>query len=273
MSGIVISLVNSREGAGKTTVAVNLAHALTRRGKRILVIDMDPQSTATDLLLPMKPSERNTLHEIFMNENIDAEQCIYPTGYENLFCLPNTPNTGALEPMLLKTLPASFYIPRKRIRDYARDNHDFTLMDCPSNLGFFSISALHSSDAAVAPLRSEPAFNIEGLRGATVLINDIRENGNPDLRLLSFLVNLADRRTAASKITIAQLKKNFPENNVFTTVIPSGDSFRQAEDEQKSIIRYDPGAPGAKAFRTLAREFLDLFDNAPRDSGAEISIK
>jgi chromosome partitioning protein len=258
MSGKIIAIVNNKGGVGKTTVAANLAHALTRREQRVLVVDVDTQCNATSLLLPKDPGG-NTLYEVFAEANIDVGQCIYATEYEKLFCLPNTNDTSALEPPLLKSLPDSFKIIRNKIGAYAKVHYDFTLIDCPPNMGFFVVSAMHAADSVIVPIWAGSAFSIEGLLRAVDLINDIRKNGNPDLRFLRLLINQVDRRTAMTKVTIDQLKKHFNRDQVFETMIPVNAAFQRAENERKTIIRYDPTTLGAKAYRALAKEVLAIF--------------
>src|SRR5499433_2071313 len=258
VEGQIISIVNNKGGVGKTTVAVNLAHALTRRGQRVLVIDLDSQCNATSILCA-KDLGRNTLYEVFAESDVTLEQCIYPTEYERLFCLPNTNDTGALEPPLLRALPDSFEIIRRRIRQYAQDSYDFTFLDCPPNMGFFVVSALHASDFVIVPVLSGSAFSVEGLSKAIDLINDIRANGNADLRFLRLLINQVDRRTAMAKVSIDQINKHFTSNQIFKTMIPVNAAFHGAEHERKAIIRYDPTTLGAKAYRALAKELLEIF--------------
>jgi chromosome partitioning protein len=256
--GNIISIVNNKGGVGKTTVAVNLAHALTRRGQRVLVIDMDSQCNATSILYARDPGG-DTLYEVFTEPEMNIGQCIYPTEYEKLFCLPNTNDTSALEPPLLKTLPDSFEIIRRRIRDYAQLHYDFALLDCPPNMGFFVVSSLHASDFVIVPIWAGSAFSVEGLLKAVDLINDIRANGNADLRFLRLLINQVDRRTAMTRVSIDQLNKHFPADQIFKTMIPVNAAFQRAENERKTIIRYDPTTLGAKAYRALARELLEIF--------------
>jgi chromosome partitioning protein len=259
MSGLMVSIVNNKGGVGKTTVAINLSHALTRRDKRILVIDLDSQCNATSILLP-RTNIRNTLYELFEDPTVETSQCVYSTAYEKLSCIPNIDNTSALEPMLLDTLPENYKILRNRVREYALNNYDVTILDCPPNMGFFVISALHASDFVIVPNWIGSTFSIEGLLKAIDLIHKIQqdENGNPDLRFLRLLINQVDKRTVMSKVALELINNHFTEDQVFKTMIPSNAAFQRAEHDNKTIIRYAPSAPGSKAFRSLAKEFIDI---------------
>ena len=258
MAGTIISIVNNKGGVGKTTTTVNLAHSLTRKSKRVLVVDADSQCNSTSILIPKPDSSRNTLYEIFSDPNTYVDQCVYPTEYEKLFCLPNTSDTSALEPPLLNALPESFKIFRNRIRNHAQKHYDITLIDSPPNMGFFVISALYASDFVIVPNWAGSAFSVEGLLKAIELIHDIQQNGNPDLRFLRLLINQVDRRTAMTKVTIDQIRRHFSGREVFETMIPVNATFQRAENEKKTIIRYDPSSPGAKAYRSLAKELIDI---------------
>lgn len=257
MPGTILAIVNNKGGVGKTTVTVNLAHALTRRDQQVLVIDVDAQCNATSLLLP-RERHRNTLYEVFTDPTLDVSQCLYPTDYEKLFCLPNTQNTSALEPPLLHRLPASFQILRQRLRKYAQDHYDFTILDCPPNMGFFVVSALYAADFVLVPNWAGSAFSLDGLMKALELIQDIRAHGNPDLRFLRLLINQVDRRTAMTKVTLDQIHKHFGPQEVFATMIPVNAAFQSAENARKTIIRYDQTTLGAKAYRALAKEVMDI---------------
>jgi cellulose biosynthesis protein BcsQ len=136
-------------------------------------------------------------------------------------------------------------------------------------MGFFVVSALIASDFVIVPVESGSSFSIEGLVHAINLINDIRDNRNPDLRFLRLLVNKVDRRTAMTKVTIDQLRKNFPDDQIFETMIPVNASFQRAEHELKTIIRYDPTTLGAKTYRQLATEVLGIFADSPVAASAE----
>ena len=259
MSGQIIAVVNNKGGVGKTTVAVNLSHALTRQGQRVLVVDMDPQCNSTSILLQSNP-DAHTVYDVFTEEDLHLSQCIHATSYEQLDCLPNTHYTSALEPNLLRALPDSFTIIRQRLRQHVQDHYDYAILDCPPNMGFFVVSALQASDFVVVPIKSGSAFSVQGLMKAIELIHDIQETGNPDLRFLRLLINQVDRRTSTSRFTIAQVEKHFAEDQVFATMVPTNAAFERAEGELKTIIRYDPASFGAKAYRSLAKEVLQIFD-------------
>ena len=142
--GVIIAIVNNKGGVGKTTVACNLAHALGLLGKRVLVVDLDSQCNATALLIPKEDPPRAGLYELLQPDGPGAhlEDYLLTTRYDNVFCLPNVPETASLEPQLILGAPESFFRLRRRIRDQARGRFDFTLIDTPPNLGAFVLCAL-----------------------------------------------------------------------------------------------------------------------------------
>lgn len=257
--GVVIVVVNHKGGVGKTTVAVNLGHALTRRHLNVLVVDCDTQANASDLLLQGEP-DRDSLYELYGSDgDYNPQDWIYPTDYERLACLPNVPETSGLEPtMITGDTSANLAILRTRLRTYVQNNYDVTLIDCPPNLGFFVISALYAADFAIIPVQAGSSFSIKGLTNAIQLINGIKSKGNPDLRFLRLLINGVDRRTSMGRVGIEQIRRFFKEDQVFRTMIPTNAVFQRAEHDQKTIIRYDPTATGSRAYRDLAQEVIEI---------------
>jgi chromosome partitioning protein len=259
--GVIIAIVNNKGGVGKTTIACNLAHALSLMGKRrVLVVDLDSQCNATALLTPKAEAPHHSLYELLQQDGSGAnlEDYLLSTRYDNVFCLPNVPETASLEPRLILGAPESFFRLRRQIRDQVRARFDFTLIDTPPNLGTFVLCALYTADFALVPIKSGSAFSVEGLLKAVRLIKDVQEQSNPDLRFLRLLINQVDRRTLISRTLSGQIAAAFREDQVFRTTIPINTAFERAEAAGDTLLRHHPGASGAGAFRELAQELVEI---------------
>ena len=263
--GVIIAIVNNKGGVGKTTVACNLAHALGLLGKRVLVADLDSQCNATALPIPKEDPPQPGLYELLRPDGPDPalEDYLLTTRYDNVFCLPNVPETASLEPQLILGAPESFFRLRRRIRDQARGRFDFTLIDTPPNLGTFVLCALITADFALIPIKAGSTFSVEGLLKAVRLIKRNAGAGKrQDLHFLRLLINQMDQRTLISRTLAAQITEAFREDQVFHTTIPVNTAFERAEAAGKILLRYQPGTTGAGAFRELAQELLDILSLA-----------
>lgn len=257
--GGIVAIVNNKGGVGKTTLAVNLAHALANRGKKILIVDNDAQCNASSLLVEHDVIS-DSIYELYESDDVNIERCIYPTIYDWLSIIPNSEETAALEISLNMGIPGTYLRLRDRMRSYAKEHFDFTFIDTPPNWGYFVLAALHAADCVIVPILCSSRFSMEGLTRALALIEGVRERENPDLRLLRLLVNNVDRRTAISKVVTDKLRRLFDDDVLFKTSIPTNTQFSQAEMEGKSIIRFSPRSVGAKYYRSLATEFLNIFE-------------
>lgn len=264
MSGIIISIINNKGGCSKTTTTCNLAHTLGKLNKKVLVIDNDSQCNSTDILLD-GIDIGNSIYDILTSSKVIIAKCIYSTTYSNVFCLPNDQRTAALEIALAKEFPESLTKYRNKIRDYARSNYDIVIVDNPPNLGLFVAMSLYMSDFVIVPNEAGSQFSLEGLLNAVEFINDIRENGNPDLKFLRLLITKVDRRTNACTAILAQIEQSFSKDQVFKTIIPINAAFQQAELLKKTLVRHAGGTPGAKAYKSLANELVTLLKKKIRD--------
>lgn len=261
MNGIIVSILNNKGGCGKTTTAVNLAAALGKKDKKVLVIDIDTQCNATAKLLPDVSIIRKSLYEIIdPKEDINPKDAIYPTKIKNVFILPNIELSGSLEPDMIMNAPKSLFALNKSLRAYAIENFDITIIDNPPNFGSFVLCSLNASDFALVPIKAGSTDSVEGLLKAVNLIKGIRTSTNPDLKFLRVLVGYFDKRTAMSKAIADEIYKSF-EGMVFETVIPTSTTFEKAESLGTTIFNIAGGAtPGAKAYRKLSDEFLSVLE-------------
>lgn len=253
----IIACSNNKGGSGKTCCSVTLAHALANRGKRTLVCDLDTQCNATSLLLREGDNPRNSLYELLAGE-VDTPDCIYAAKYENVDFLPNVEEVAAMEFSLIREAETNLSLLRDRLLPHVNAKYDFVLLDCPPNLGFWTMSALITANLVISPTVSGSGFSLDGLLRTIKLIQDIQQEANPGLHFFRLLINNVDKRTTMGKVTLAQLLDKLGPNMLFATTIPASAQFQQAEHLRETVLRQNPKGPGAKAYRALAQEVLDL---------------
>ncbi|MEI6209786.1 MAG: ParA family protein [Desulfuromonadales bacterium] len=271
---MIISVINNKGGVGKSTVCMNLGHALALRGKKILVIDMDSQSNTTSILAELRPDSK-TLYDMIASD-IPVDECIKPTVYSNLHILPNSDKTAVLEPRLYLNLAESYQFLYNRVRDYATKTFDITLIDCPPNLGLFVMMSLVASDSAIVPIKAGSRFSFDGFKSAHEAILSTAKSAGTDLKFLKAIINYSDMRTRTSRSALEYLQANFADM-IFNTTIPKNIQFEAAESERKTIIHHASSAVGALKFRELAGELIDLIaaekKGAPPKKSKKIASK
>ncbi|HTA53162.1 MAG TPA: AAA family ATPase [Candidatus Acidoferrales bacterium] len=251
--GRIIALVNQKGGVGKSTTAVNLGAALAVAGKRVLVIDTDPQGNATTGLGIKKASLTRDIYHVLLHE-VPLEQVVTATDVPNLSIAPATINLAGADVELVAALSRETRL-RQALAPVA-SGYDFVLIDSPPSLGLLTINALTAADDCIIPVQAE-FYALEGLAQLTSVIWRVRDALNPTLYVSGVLVTMFDGRTRLATEVIRELEKFFPEQ-IFKTQIPRNVRISEAPSYGKPVILFDLRSRGAQAYLAVAREMLEL---------------
>ena len=250
--GIRIAIANQKGGVGKTTTAINLGASLAVGGKRVLIIDIDPQANATSGLgVEQVPIS----YKLLLGE-LPVEEAIKNTEIDNLFLIPSGIDLVGFE-VESASLDEKHFILLKRIEEIK--GFDFIFIDCPPSLGLLTVNALVAAQKVLIPLQCE-YYALEGLSKLINTIEIVREGMNPDLKILGILLTMFDGRTNLSKQVENEVRKFFP-NEVFNTVVPRTVRLSEAPSFGKPIFLYDASSSGTTAYTKLAEEFIRRIEN------------
>jgi len=244
----VVAIANQKGGCGKTTTAVNLSACLAAKGKRVLLIDLDPQGSATTHLAIN--NFENTMYEAMMGD-LSLSQLTTPTEINGLDIIPADKRLGKAEMEIAGKSIARERILKPKIQ--TQHGYDFIIIDTPPNLGFLTINAMVASDTVLVPIQTE-FFAIQGLSMILDLAKAISEGLGQDLKL-RYLLTMYDARTKMGKEVITRVRELLGED-VFKVVIPRSIKLAEAPSYGKPIHLIDPEAPAAKAYSQLADEVI-----------------
>lgn len=265
--GDIIGFCNQKGGTGKTTTAINLAAFLAHVGKKVLVIDIDPQANATSGLgVEYRNIDKNVYSALVENSNIEA--CIVQTAFKNLSVVPSSINLTGAEIELISDNNREYRL--KKIIDPIRTKFDFIIIDAPPSLGILTVNVLVAAQSVIIPIQCE-YFALEGLSSIVNIIELIRNRLNSDIFIRGILFTMADFRTRLTMQVISEVKRVFPDK-IFNTVIPRNIKLAEAPSFGKPIFSYDPECSGAKAYFNLAEEILQKKIEGVFDHGEKISL-
>lgn len=256
--GKIISVANQKGGVGKTTTTVNLGTILAKKGKKVLLIDADPQGNATSGLGIEKEVEFST-YDLLVNDT-QVRDVIQHTMIKNLKVCPSNMNLAGAEVELVSMMSREQRLKEKL--EKIKDKFDYILIDCPPSLGLITLNSFTASDSVLIPVQCE-YFALEGLGQLLNTINLVKKHLNKNIQIEGALLTMYDIRTNLSNQVVKEVKKYF-DNKVYRTVIPRNVRLSEAPSYGMPITEYDPKSKGAKSYIKFTKEFLKMNEESKK---------
>lgn len=249
--GKILAIANQKGGVGKTTTSVNLGACLAYIGKKVLLVDIDPQGNATSGVGIEKADVNQCIYDVLVDD-VDANAVILPTSVDKLFIIPATIQLAGAEIELVPTISREVRL--KRALEEVKGDFDYILIDCPPSLGLLTLNSLTASDAVLIPVQCE-YYALEGLSQLLNTVRLVQKHLNHELRIEGVLLTMLDARTNLGIQVIEEVKKYF-QDKVYKTIIPRNVRLSEAPSHGEPIIIYDPRSRGAEVYLDLAKEVL-----------------
>lgn len=253
--GKIIAVFNQKGGVGKTTTNVNLSACLANLGKKVLVIDIDPQGNTTSGFGIDKTNLNSSIYDVLIN-GADIKEALINSNIENLDLIPSNTDLAGAEIELTGSENREHTL--KRAVTSIKDDYEFIFIDCPPSLGLLTINALVASDGVIIPIQCE-YYALEGVSQLMNTIKLVKSSLNPSLEIEGVVLSMFDGRTNLSIQVVDEVKRFF-KGKVYTTIIPRNVRLAEAPSHGLSIVEYDSKSKGAEAYMDLANEFLEYIE-------------
>ena len=249
--GRIIAIANQKGGVGKTTTSINLSACIAAKGKKVLVIDIDPQGNTTSGYGIEKNELENTIYELILGD-CSIEDCILKEIFPNISILPSNVNLAAAEIELIGVEKKEYIL--KNEVDWVKDRFDFIIIDCPPSLSLLTVNAMTTADSVLVPIQCE-YYALEGLSQLIHTINLVKERLNPDLDMDGVVFTMYDSRTNLSAQVVENVKNHLSQK-VYSTLIPRNIRLAEAPSYGKPINMYDAKSAGSESYMSLADEVI-----------------
>lgn len=248
----IIAIANQKGGVGKSTTTINLAASMIEKGKRVLVIDIDPQGNSTSGLGVNKEEINKTIYDLMLGEAA-VKECLIKSNLQNLYIIPSHRNLAGAEIELIDVTDKEYIL--KKYVDNIKEAFDYVLIDCPPSLNTLTVNAMTTADSVLVPIQCE-YYALEGLSQLIYTIDLVKERLNEKLEIEGIVFTMYDGRTCLSSQVVENVKANLDEK-VFDTLIPRNVRLAEAPSHGLPINLYDPKSTGAVRYRKLAEEIIE----------------
>ncbi len=249
--GKIVSIANQKGGVGKTTTSINLSTILAKKGRKVLMIDADPQGNASSGVGIDRDEIELSVYDILIND-VQIEEVVKKTNIKNLDICPSNINLAGAEVELVSVMSREHRLKEKL--DVIKDQYDYIIIDCPPSLGLITLNAFTASNSVLIPVQCE-YYALEGLGQLLNTISLVKKHLNKDIEIEGALLTMYDARTNLSNQVVKEVKKYF-NNKVYKNVIPRNVKLSEAPSYGMPISIYDPRSKGAKSYEKFVKEFI-----------------
>lgn len=250
--GTIIAIVNQKGGVAKTTTAINTAAAMGERGKKVLLVDLDPQGNATTGLGIGKRELKLTTYDVVMGQARPAD-VIIPTRFKNLSVMPATGLLAEAEIRLISFENKTLQLKKALLQ--VKDDYDVILIDCLPSLGVLALNGLGACDRIIVPMQCEP-YSLEGVAELLSTVKRVKATTNRGIQIMGIVFTMIDKRLTVNREVMENIRSKFPAESIFKTEIPRNVRISEAPSHGEPITYYDKSSKGAEAYRKLAGEIL-----------------